>query len=220
MDNFWYYFQIGVLITFTVLVLGRTIYERLHGINAFMILSNNRRQRTLRIATLAIINTWVTILVLHLTHPELAFLPKGLSYELLSSNAAEIAGLALIVAGLVLYVNAWKALGNAWRIGNDEKSNSPLVTKGAYRFSRNPLYLFYNTYIVGTFLINGVTIFLILAICLIIVLHFLILEEERDLENRYGRAYEVYRSRTGRYLTFPKLAPNPAIVERSGKASS
>jgi|GEM_PF-236406 len=217
MDNFWDYFQIGVLITFTVLVLGRAIYERLHGINAFTLLSNNRRQRALGIAAITLINLWVTILVLYARHPEVVFLPEPLSYTLVSSQIAKIAGLVLIVSGLVLYFNAWKALGNAWRIGNDEKSNAPLVTKGAYGISRNPIYLFYSIYFIGTFLINGVTVFLILTVCLIVVLYYLILEEERDLARRYGRVYEDYKARIGRYFTFGKLFPNSAGKEYSQK---
>ena len=206
MDNFWDYFQIGILIAFTVLVAGRTIYERIHGINALALISNDGKQRALGIAAVTVINIWVSILVLHVAHPEITFLPQGLSYTMLNSLSSKIAGTVLIITGLLLYVNAWRSLGNAWRIGNDAESNSPLVKNGAYRISRNPIYLFYSIYFIGPFLINGSAIFLILAICLIIVLHYLILEEEKYLAERHGKLYEDYISHTGRYFTFRKLS--------------
>jgi len=84
-----------------------------------------------------------------------------------------------------------------------------MVKDGAYSISRNPIYLFYDLYFFGTFLISGTAVFLILTICLFITLHYLILEEERVLAIRHGQDYQEYRSRTGRYFTFRKVEVYP-----------
>lgn len=208
MDSFWDYLQIGILIAFTSLVLSRVIYERFHGINALALINNSGKQRVLGTAAVAIISLWVFILVMHITHLKISFLPWQLSYTIVSAYAARITGLILVIVGLVLYVNAWKRLGNAWRIGSDEKRYSSLVISGAYALSRNPMYVFYCLYFIGTFLMNGTSIFLILAVLLMITLHHLIIEEEKLLAARYGNKYKQYRSNTRRYFTFSKLVPS------------
>ncbi|MDD5511403.1 MAG: isoprenylcysteine carboxylmethyltransferase family protein [Dehalococcoidales bacterium] len=205
MDIFWDYLQIGILIAFTSLVLGRVIYERFRGINALALINNSGKQRVLGTAAVAIISLWVFILVMHITHPEIMFLPWQLSYAMVSACAARITGMILVIVGFVLYINAWRILGNAWRIGSDEKGHSSLVISGVYALSRNPIYVFYCLYFVGTFLMNGTSIFLILAILLTITLHHLIIEEEKFLAARYGNKYKQYQSNTRRYFTFSKL---------------
>ena len=213
MDSFYDYFQIIVLIAFTSLVWGRALYEKLHGIDAISLLRNRGKERALGITVVTIINLWVAVLVLNVTHPEIRFLPSPLVYPLIKSQSAQITGLVVIVLGFALYANAWKILGNRWRIGHDERSFSYLVKEGAYSISRNPIYLFYDLYFFGTFLINGTVAFLIMTICLFITLHYLILEEERVLAVRHGQDYQEYRVRTGRYFTFRKVEVSP--VKRS-----
>lgn len=204
MNTFYDYFQIIVLIAFTSLVWGRALYEKLHGIEAISLLRNRGKERALGVAAVTIINIWVALLVLNVTHREIRFLPPPLAYPMLESQSAQITGLVIIVSSFALYVNAWKTLGNRWRIGQDERVCPYFVKHGAYSISRNPIYLFYDLYLFGTFLINGTAVFLILTICLFITLHYLILEEERALAIRHGEDYQDYRSRTGRYFTFRK----------------
>jgi protein-S-isoprenylcysteine O-methyltransferase Ste14 len=204
MDSFYDYFQITALITFTSLVWGRALYEKLHGIDTISLLRNRGIERALGIIVVTIINLWVAILVLNVTHPEIRFFPSPLDYPLVEAQSTRITGLVIIVLGFVIYVNAWKTLGNRWRIGHDEKACQYLVKHGAYSISRNPIYLFYDVYFFGTFLINGTGVFLILAISLFITIHHLILEEERVLAIRHGQDYQEYRAHTGRYFTFRK----------------
>jgi len=79
-----------------------------------------------------------------------------------------------------------------------------LVTKGVYRFSRNPIYF-------GMFLIFGGTgiacvswIFLLLTAVFIIVLHIFIVSEERSCLQKYGDPYLEYMNRTPRWIGIPK----------------
>jgi protein-S-isoprenylcysteine O-methyltransferase Ste14 len=55
-------------------------------------------------------------------------------------------------------------------------------------------------YLVGTFLINGTVIFLLLAILVVAGLHYQILQEEKFLAQPYGKAYRNYCAQTRRYF--------------------
>ena len=207
--NFSYlYFQMSILILFSVLVGGRILYLRFKkGINAVSIVRNKGIQRILGITVVTIINVWVAILLVYILHPEIDFLPFPLNFVLFNSLPCKILGISIICSGLTVYIAAWFALRNDWRIGQDYKHESALITKGIYGISRNPMYLFYDLYFVGSFLINGALVFLILAVLLIINLHCLIIQEEKSLYVTYGNFFRDYSQRTGRYLTWNRLLP-------------
>jgi protein-S-isoprenylcysteine O-methyltransferase Ste14 len=78
------------------------------------------------------------------------------------------------------------------------------VTKGIYRFSRNPMYL-------GTFLFFGGTgiaclswVFLILTGVFMVILHIVVVSEERSCLQKYGNAYQEYMNHIPRWLGIPK----------------
>ena len=78
------------------------------------------------------------------------------------------------------------------------------VTKGVYRFSRNPGYF-------GMFLIFGGTgiacvswVFLLLTAVFIILFHIAVVSEERSCLQKYGNAYREYMNRTPRWIGIPK----------------
>lgn len=77
-----------------------------------------------------------------------------------------------------------------------------LATGGIFALSRNPIYLCFDIFFAGTFLVEGSPLFLLLAIVMIVLLHALICREERFLKETYGQEYLDYCSRTKRYLTF------------------
>jgi len=78
------------------------------------------------------------------------------------------------------------------------------VTKGIYRFSRNPMYL-------GTFLFFGGTgiaclswVFLILTGVFIVLLQLVVVSEERSCVHKYGNAYQEYMNHIPRWIGIPK----------------
>jgi len=107
----------------------------------------------------------------------------------------------MIILGLGIFLVAQATLGDSWRLGIDERHPGALVTHGIYRLSRNPLYLFFNLYFWGTFLLNGTGMFAIFAVLVTANLHYQILQEERFLAQVHGEPYRAYRARVGRYLT-------------------
>jgi protein-S-isoprenylcysteine O-methyltransferase Ste14 len=203
MLEFLKYFQLLVLVIYTVLLLTRLATMKFNkGINAISIINNKGIQRFIGIAIVTIINIWVATLLLHVIRPDNNYLPELLDTSIINSAVADIFGIIIIILGLIIYIAAWYKLSNSWRIGLDEQSQATLVTSGVYKISRNPMYVFYSLYLTGTFFINGTIIFLLFAIALAASMHFLILEEEKSLLRTHGDVYDHYLSVTDRYFTW------------------
>jgi protein-S-isoprenylcysteine O-methyltransferase Ste14 len=73
------------------------------------------------------------------------------------------------------------------------------VTTGLFAWARHPVYTAFDLAFVGTALLHGRVIFLLLAAMLIALLHGIIRREERFLEQRHGDAFRAYAARVGRY---------------------
>jgi protein-S-isoprenylcysteine O-methyltransferase Ste14 len=110
-------------------------------------------------------------------------------------------GLVLGGAGFAFMIIAHE---NFKRIGVNVPTNQPassLVTSGAYRFSRNPMYLGGSALFMGTGLMVG-SLWL-LATCLPLAFYltfYVIPREETYMERVFGDEYRAYRRRVGRWL--------------------
>jgi protein-S-isoprenylcysteine O-methyltransferase Ste14 len=119
-------------------------------------------------------------------------------------NASSLAlGIALIVLGYAGTLWCYSVMGNAWRIGIDQKEKTSLVTDGPFRIVRHPIYLFQIVILLGVLLLLPTALSL-----LILLIHFACvsvkaLDEESYLLRIHGERYLNYLSRTGRL--FPRL---------------
>lgn len=108
-----------------------------------------------------------------------------------------ISGAILLVIGLIVYATSGKRMTRAVR-------NAQLVTTGPYRYCRNPLY----TSVILA-LIPGVALmlnsWLVLTASLVGYIAFsrCIGSEDRQMEERFGEAYRVYRNTTSGFFPLP-----------------
>jgi len=101
-------------------------------------------------------------------------------------------GLGIYLIGLVLFILSIIDFARA--------NENSVISKGVYRFSRNPMYVaFFLCFFGISLIINSWLYFLVLLIFQISV-HFLILGEERWCCQEYGREYEDYCQRVRRYI--------------------
>lgn len=121
---------------------------------------------------------------------------------LIDSISAKVVGAVLVTAGVVIYGLALWAFGNSWRLGIDRESPGALVTSGIFAWTRNPIYVALDFFAIGTLLLQGRLIFLVLAVIIVLMFHELICREERFLQKHYGDAYRDYCARVGRYVTW------------------
>lgn len=112
-----------------------------------------------------------------------------------------IVGALVLAAGLAL---AWSGVAGVIRHHTTIVPHHPvsaLVTTGAYRISRNPMYAgLAAAYVGGALLLGYWWPLVLLPLALAAVQIVVIFPEERYLEQRFGAEYIGYRARVRRWL--------------------
>lgn len=124
---------------------------------------------------------------------------------LVDGIAIKVVGAVLDSLAVLLYAIALRHLGVSWRLGIDRATPGPLVTGGIYRWTRHPIYVAFDLLFLGTFLVQGRLIFLVLVLVWIPLQHVFMLREERFLTQLYDGAYREYCGRVGRYFSWHRL---------------
>jgi len=107
-------------------------------------------------------------------------------------------GVALAAPGLVLWFTAVVQLLVEFPRGK-------LVTAGAYRVCRNPIYSSFAFFILpGLSLAIGTWVYLVVAAVLCLGVVIFIRKEERDLSRVFGDEYRRYTARVDRLIPFVK----------------
>jgi protein-S-isoprenylcysteine O-methyltransferase Ste14 len=102
-------------------------------------------------------------------------------------------GVAILLTSLAWTVVAQAQMGESWRICIDEGRRTPLVRKGVFDLSRNPIFLGMMLTLLGLFLVmpNAVTL---LVLCLgVMLIQIQVRLEEDFLSRAHGDDYADYR---------------------------
>ena len=110
-------------------------------------------------------------------------------------------GIILIVAGVLLGVGSGMLFR---RLGTNPKPGARanvIVTKGVFRYTRNPMYLGLIVTLTGTSILLGTIspLFVIPVVFLILHTQF-VLREEKWMEDWFGQSYLDYKRNTPRWL--------------------
>jgi protein-S-isoprenylcysteine O-methyltransferase Ste14 len=106
------------------------------------------------------------------------------------------AGLPIYLLGLISYAMVW--------VGFATTPPDKLVTKGIYRYSRNPMQLSQVVIFLGVGIATTSWVFLLLAVIYIIMPLLWVAAEERHCLEYYGDGYREYMKRTPRWIGLPK----------------
>jgi protein-S-isoprenylcysteine O-methyltransferase Ste14 len=201
--DFFDYFQIVSLLIFFLILVGKILFLRLRrNINPIAIGGGKKGFRlAFELLSFGGLLVWAIELLLYAFHAGFRIFPAPLDMQLVTSPAIKVVGVVLVSFGLAVFGSAYFSFGDSWRVGFDRKSPGPLVTRGIFSISRNPIYLFLDLWFIGIFLINGTLIFLMFTVLALAAMHFQIRQEEAFLTDLYGQPYRDYCERTGRYLT-------------------
>lgn len=118
------------------------------------------------------------------------------------SNGALVAlGIACAGAGLWFGISALGLFHRHSTKAEPWKPSSALVTSGAYRFTRNPMYVGMLLLYVGLALIAGGFWTGVAIVPVFLTLNFYVIaREEAYLERRFGTAYTAYRGKVRRWF--------------------
>ena len=121
--------------------------------------------------------------------------------SILNGSWAGALGVGLLVAGIAATVLAQASMGRSWRIGVNTSEAPDLVTGGAFRLVRNPIF----TAMLVTAAGMALTVPNLLAagvrVCAVVAIEGQVrLVEEPYLRRTHGAAYTAYQAQVGRFL--------------------
>lgn len=202
-SRFFEWFQLGVLACWVLLGVTRILLLRARGV-AVITADRERTRWQMAVDTfaLACLLVWAYEIVAYAWPLRFHVGPKWLHDSLMESLAIKTLGAGFVSGAIVLFGAALRRLGKSWRLGIDRTNPGPLVTEGVYRWTRHPIYVAFDLLFVGTFLVLGRLIFLVLALAWLPLLHTIMQREERFLSRLYGDSYRTYCGRVGRYFSW------------------
>ena len=124
------------------------------------------------------------------------------------SNPGHLIGLLVIIFGLILLAVCIREFAHSGR-GTLAPVDPPreLVVQGLYRYVRNPMYLSVTAIVLGeVMLTRSRGLLLYWAIWFALVNLLVMGYEEPGLRRRFGRSYEDYTHRVGRWI--PRVQKN------------
>jgi protein-S-isoprenylcysteine O-methyltransferase Ste14 len=118
----------------------------------------------------------------------------------LEHSSLQWIGVAFVIFSLVWTIIAQAQMGEAWRIGIDFEHRTPLVQKGIFRISRNPIYIGLVIALSGLFLIIPNALTLLILIVDLVLIGIQVRLEEEHMGEMYPREYAEYCQRVRRWL--------------------
>lgn len=206
--RFWDYAQLVMLSIFFITLVYRSLRLKIRRrINPFKLnFRENILLGMLELSIIVAVTIWAVEVMFYSIPIEFRLFPWPLDFLLIGSITAKICGCVLCALAFSLLFLGLRDLGDSWRFGIDELQVQELVTGGIYRFTRNPIFLFFILWFVGTFLINGTLIFLCFTLFTIGNLLYQILKEEEFLRRVHGSIFIDYCKRTPRYFSWRTIA--------------
>lgn len=110
-------------------------------------------------------------------------------------------GILLIVASIPIVVSALRALARAKTSFDARKPTTAIVTDGAFRFSRNPMYVAATLLYLGIALVmNAVWVLVLVVPLMVLMQRGVVQREEQYLERKFGEEYRRYKTRVRRWM--------------------
>ena len=112
-------------------------------------------------------------------------------------------GMVWFYVGLVVYVLGFIiSIAALFSIAATKPGES--FTTGMYRYSRHPIALGTLLPFIGAGLASASWLILLLSVIMIVISHFLAMNEENATAKKFGDAYREYMERTPRWIGIPK----------------
>lgn len=124
-----------------------------------------------------------------------------LQVPIVSSAIALVGGLLFLLSGIVLAASAARLFSKAKTGIVPFSESTKLVVSGAYRFTRNPMYLGMFFCLIGvTLLVNNMLGLLVLLLFFFIIRQKFVLKEEVQMQETFGDDYAQFKARIRRWI--------------------
>lgn len=129
------------------------------------------------------------------------FLPIFVEYKLATPERYWLGGFVVLLSGYVLGFLPGRQFRNSGQSVTPWSETPEIITRGVYRFTRNPMYLMMVLVNIGFAIILSEPWILILCPVLGFALyHIAIKPEEHYLEEKFGDGYRAYKTTVRRWL--------------------
>jgi protein-S-isoprenylcysteine O-methyltransferase Ste14 len=119
----------------------------------------------------------------------------------LPETLARWIGVVFGLASIPVAITAFRAMIRAQTSFDPRKPTTAIVSKGSFRYSRNPMYVSLTLLYLGVaLLINSLWIVLLVVPVLVVMQRGVIAREEAYLERKFGEEYLAYKSRVRRWV--------------------
>jgi protein-S-isoprenylcysteine O-methyltransferase Ste14 len=172
--NAWIFMSVFILQMLPMLFAGKHVWEKSH------VPTELRRNRLEK--NIVIINNFIWLLAIVYS----IFLP------LRPGTAWFFIGFSLFIIGFILMIIATSNFITT--------ATNKLITKGAYKFSRNPMYLATLFICMGAGIAAASWLFIFLSIIMAFCFHREIFIEERYCLDKYGNVYREYLNSVPRWI--------------------
>lgn len=120
--------------------------------------------------------------------------------SLIETPLVNYIGIGMLLIAFIWTIIAQENMKNAWRMGIDETTETPLVTNGLFAYTRNPVFVGLILSFGGLFLATSNTFTLVVFLLEFILIQIQIRLEEAHLEELHGQTYLEYKSKTRRLI--------------------
>jgi len=112
-----------------------------------------------------------------------------------------LVGLGLIGLGFLLAFNSIARFVRAKTGVVPFSESTILITEGFYKYTRNPMYVGMNSFLLGLLIIlNNPINFIFLVIFFFIVRNLFVIKEEVQMKETFGEEYLLYKDKVRRWL--------------------
>ena len=114
-------------------------------------------------------------------------------------DGLRIIGIVFGILAIIFFALATITMKDSWRVGIPEEKTS-LISTGIYKWSRNPAFVGFDLLYISICLMYFNLPLLLISVFAGTMLHLQILQEEKHMQNMFGKEYEEYKKHTLRYF--------------------
>ncbi len=115
------------------------------------------------------------------------------------ADGIRIVGIVMGILAVAMFALSTITMKSSWRVGIPEEKTL-LVTKGIYKWSRNPAFVGFDLLYLSVCLVFFNIPLLVVSLWAAVMLHMQILQEEVHMEKMFGEEYLSYKNKTLRYF--------------------